>query len=142
MSPQDGNYTWARVWAIVKEHRRELVSANVIALFAVLASVPLPLMMPLLVDEVLLKQPGFLVHTMDRVFPSAWHGAVLYIGVILLLTVVFRVITVMLSVWQTREFTKIAKDVVYRIRRDLLLRLQRISMAEYEAIEAFVRHKF
>ena len=134
MSPQDGNYTWARVWAIVKEHRRELVSANVIALFAVLASVPLPLMMPLLVDEVLLKQPGFLVHTMDRVFPSAWHGAVLYIGVILLLTVIFRVITVMLSVWQTREFTKIAKDVVYRIRRDLLLRLQRISMAEYEAI--------
>jgi len=134
MSPPDGNYTWARVWAIVEEHRRELVSANVIALFAVVASVPLPLMMPLLVDEVLLKQPGFLVHVMDRVFPSVWHGAVLYIGVILLLTVVLRVITVMLSVWQTREFTKIAKDVVYRIRRDLLLRLQRISMAEYEAI--------
>jgi len=134
MSPQDGNYTWARVWAIVEEHRRELVSANVIAIFAVLASVPLPLMMPLLVDEVLLKQPGFLVHTMDSVFPYAWHGAVLYISVILLLTVIFRIITVMLSVWQTREFTKIAKDVVFRIRRDLLLRLQRISMAEYEAI--------
>ncbi|MEN8761829.1 MAG: ABC transporter ATP-binding protein [Thiogranum sp.] len=134
MSRQDGNYTWARVWAIVEEHRRELVSANVIAVFAVLASVPLPLMMPLLVDEVLLKQPGFLVHAMDSVFPSAWHGAVLYISVILLLTVIFRIITVMLSVWQTREFTKIAKDVVFRIRRDLLLRLQRISMAEYEAI--------
>jgi ATP-binding cassette subfamily C protein len=118
----------------VEEHRRELVSANVIAVFAVLASVPLPLMMPLLVDEVLLKQPGFLIGVMDLVFPSAWHGAVLYISVILVLTVVLRVVTVLLSVWQTREFTKIAKDVVYRIRRDLLLRLQRISMAEYEAI--------
>ena len=134
MSPPDGHYTWARVWAIVGEHRRELVSANVIAVFAVLASVPLPLMMPLLVDEVLLNKPGFLVHAMDLMFPAAWHGAVLYIGVILLLTVILRVITVMLSVWQTREFTKIAKDVVYCIRRDLLLRLQRISMAEYEAI--------
>jgi len=134
MSPPDGHYTWARVWAIVEEHRRELVSANVIAVFAVLASVPLPLMMPLLVDEVLLNKPGFLVHAMDLMFPAAWHGAVLYIGVILLLTVILRVITVMLSVWQTREFTKIAKDVVYCIRRDLLLRLQRISMAEYEAI--------
>jgi ATP-binding cassette subfamily C protein len=91
-------------------------------------------MMPLLVDEVLLDQPGFLVQTMDLIFPQAWRGAVLYISAILLLTVVLRVITVMLSVWQTREFTKIAKDVVYRIRRDLLLRLQRISMAEYEAI--------
>ncbi len=134
MSLQKGNYTWARVWVIVEEHRRELLSANVIAVFAVLVSVPLPLMMPLLVDEVLLKQPGILVHTMDLVFPAVWHGAVLYIGVILLLTVILRVIAVMLSVWQTREFTKIAKDVVYRIRRDLLLRLQRISMAEYEAI--------
>jgi ATP-binding cassette subfamily C protein len=134
MSPRQGNYTWVRVWTIVKEHHRELVSANVIALFAVLASVPLPLMMPLLVDEVLLDQPGFLVQTMDLIFPQAWRGAVLYISAILLLTVVLRVITVMLSVWQTREFTKIAKDVVYRIRRDLLLRLQRISMAEYEAI--------
>jgi ATP-binding cassette subfamily C protein len=134
MNPLDGIYTWARVWAIVEEHRRELASANIIALFAVLASVPLPLMMPLLVDEVLLNQPGFLVHAMDRVFPPAWHGAVLYISVILLLTVILRVITVMLSVWQTREFTKISKDVVFRIRRDLLLRLQRISMAEYEAI--------
>ena len=134
MSLQSGNYTWARVWVIVEEHRRELLSANVIAVFAVLVSVPLPLMMPLLVDEVLLKQPGILVHTMDLVFPAVWHGAVLYIGVILLLTVILRVIAVMLSVWQTREFTKIAKDVVYRIRRDLLLRLQRISMAEYEAI--------
>ena len=128
------NYTWVRVLTIVREHRRELVSANVIAVFAVLASVPLPLMMPLLVDEVLLQQPGFLVYTMDLVFPLAWHGAVLYISVILLLTVFLRAITVMLSVWQTREFTKIAKDVVYRIRRDLLLRLQRISMAEYEAV--------
>ena len=134
MSLQSGNYTWARVWVIVEEHRRELLSANVIAVFAVLVSVPLPLMMPLLVDEVLLKQPGILVHTMDLVFPAVWHGAVLYISVILLLTVILRVIAVMLSVWQTREFTKIAKDVVYRIRRDLLLRLQRISMAEYEAI--------
>jgi ATP-binding cassette subfamily C protein len=134
MNPRDGNYTWARVWAIVEEHRRELASANMIALFAVLASVPLPLMMPLLVDEVLLNQPGYLVHAMHRVFPPAWHGAVLYIGAILLLTVILRVITVMLSVWQTREFTKISKDVVFRIRRDLLLRLQRISMAEYEAI--------
>ncbi len=130
----NGGYSWRRVLAIMREHRRELMAANLIGILAVLASVPLPLMMPLLVDEVLLEEPGALVHAMDLIFPAAWHGAVLYISAILLLTVVLRVITVMLSVWQTLEFTRIAKDVVYRIRRDLLLRLQRISMAEYEAI--------
>jgi ATP-binding cassette subfamily C protein len=127
-------YDWTTVFGIVKEHRRELVAANIIAVLAVLASVPLPLMMPLLVDEVLLEQPGPMVFTMDRLFPSAWHGPVLYIGVILLLTVVLRFISVMLSVWQTRQFSLISKDVVFRIRRDLLLRLQHISMSEYEAI--------
>ncbi len=133
-SRKGGAYSWQRVLGVVAEHRRELVNAHIIAVVAVLASVPLPLMMPLLVDEVLLEEPGVLVRLMDLMFPPAWHGAVLYISVILLVTVVLRVITVMLSVWQTREFTKIAKDVVYRIRRDLLLRLQRVSMAEYEVI--------
>ncbi len=120
--------------AIVLEHRRELIAANLIALVAVLASVPLPLMMPLLVDEVLLKQPAGMVQAMDRVFPAAWHGPVLYITAILLLTIFLRFTAVMLSVWQTRQFSLISKDVVYRIRRDLLLRLQRISMSEYEAL--------
>jgi hypothetical protein len=37
------SYDWKAVWAIVLEHRRELLAANLIAVFAVLASVPLPL---------------------------------------------------------------------------------------------------
>ena len=45
-----------------------------------------------------------------------------------------RLITLLLSVWQTREFTLIAKDVSYRLRREMLLRLERISMAEYETV--------
>jgi ATP-binding cassette subfamily C protein len=132
--PSSGHYDWPRVLEIVKTHRRELIAAHVIAVLAVLAAVPLPLMMPLLVDEVLLQEPGTLVRTMDRLFPVDWHGPVLYISAILGVTVVLRFVSVMLGVWQTREFSMIAKDVVYRIRRDLLLRLRRISMAEYEAV--------
>ncbi len=133
-NPPPDNYTWRRVYDIVKEHRRELFAANAIGLLAVLAAVPLPLLMPLLVDEVLLKQPGALVGAMNSIFPVAWHGAVLYVSTILLISITLRVINVLLSVWQTRQFSMIAKDVVYRIRRDLLLRLQRISMAEYETM--------
>jgi ABC-type multidrug transport system fused ATPase/permease subunit len=43
-------------------------------------------------------------------------------------------VSLALSVWQTRAFTRISKDVIFRIRRDLLLRLQRVSMAEYETL--------
>ena len=127
-------YSWSDILAIVKRHRRELVIANLVAVLAVLAAVPLPLLMPLLVDEVLLKQPGMLVGIMDRLFPSPWHGPVLYITAVLLVTVLLRLGTLMLTVWQTRQFTLIAKDVTYRVRRELLLRLQSISMAEYESL--------
>lgn len=128
------HYAWSDILAIVRSHRRELVIANLVAILAVLASVPLPLLMPLLVDEVLLQQPGILVGWMDRLFPAVWHGPVLYVTVVLLVTVLLRLSTLMLIVWQTRQFTLIAKDVTYRVRRDLLLRLQNISMAEYETI--------
>ncbi len=127
-------YDWRSVVRIALSHRRELVVAHLIALVAVAAAVPIPLLMPLLVDEVLLKKPGMLVGLMDRAFPSAWHGPVLYIVTILLATICMRISAVLLGVWQTRQFTLIAKDVSFRIRRDLLNHLQTISMAEYETV--------
>ena len=108
--------------------------ANLVGILAVLASVPLPLLMPLLVDEVLLKQPGAMVGFMNQVFPQSWHGPVLYIVAILIVTVMLRVTAVLFTVWQTRQFTLISKDVTYRIRRDLLQHMQTISMAEYETV--------
>ncbi len=108
--------------------------ANLIALLSALISVPAPLLMPLLVDEVLLDKPAGLVHTMQRVFPTNWHGPVLYILAIMSFTILLRLVSLLLAVWQTREFTTIAKDVSYRIRSGMLAHLQKISMAEYETL--------
>jgi ATP-binding cassette subfamily C protein len=129
-----GGYNWRYILATALEHKRILVAANVVALFAMLASVPIPLLFPLLVDEVLLHKPGTLLAIIDRIFPAAWTGPVLYIGVVLLVTVVLRLLALGMSVWQVRQFTLIAKEVIYRIRRTLLHRLQRVSMAEYETM--------
>jgi len=128
------DYTWRYVIGVALGHRRELIMAQVIAVIATMLSVPVPLLMPLLVDEVLLGKPATAVATMDRMFPVDWHGPVLYVGVVLLLTVFLRLSFVLLSVWQTRQFTRIAKDVTFRLRRELLVRLERISMAEYETM--------
>ncbi len=119
---------------MIAQHRRELVAANLIAILGAVAAVPVPLLIPLLVDEVLLDQPGRAVGAMNATFPEAWHGPILYIGAILVLTLVLRVLTLVFNVWQTREFTIIAKDVIYKIRRTLLQRLERFSMAEYETL--------
>jgi ATP-binding cassette subfamily C protein len=132
--PQAGRYHWRYIFGIILQHKRELFFANIIAIFAALSMVPIPLLMPLLVDEVLLHKPGNLVSFTQGLFPQSWHGPVLYILFILLCTVSLRISSLLLTVWQTRQFTTIAKDVVYRIRHALLMRLQLISMAEYESL--------
>ncbi len=129
-----GPYDWRYLWSIARSHRRELVTANLVALAATLASIPLPLLMPLLVDEVLLDQPGPVVAAIDSAFPPEWHGPVLYILVVLGVTAVLRTVALGLNVLQGLQFTRVAKDMVYRLRRELLERLRHVSMAEYETL--------
>ena len=119
---------------MVLSHKRELVVANIVALLGTAVAVPVPLLIPLLVDEVLLHKPGTLVAWSNRLFPESWHGPVLYIFAVLALTLLLRLLALVFAVWQTRAFTRISKDVIFRIRRDLLHRLQFFSMAEYEVL--------
>lgn len=127
-------YTWAYVFALARVHRRALIRAHVVAFLAAVLSMPVPLLLPLLVDEVLLEQPARLVGSMNAFLPTGWQHALTYILVVLLLTTMLRLATLVLQVWQQREFSLVAKDLVFRMRRALIDRLQRVSMAEYEAL--------
>ena len=127
-------YNWQYILDIAKQHKRQLIKANVIAIIATLASVPVPLLMPLLVDEVLLNKPGVVINLINSITPLSLHGPVLYILFILVVTLLLRLIALVLTVFQTRQFTIIAKNVIYLIRRALLARLNSVSMSEYETL--------
>ncbi|MEE9574486.1 MAG: ABC transporter ATP-binding protein [Gammaproteobacteria bacterium] len=131
---QNHVYNWQYILTIASEHKRELVYANIIAILATLANVPVPLLMPLLVDEVLLNNPATVVKTINSMTPDSWHEPMLYIIVILVLTLCLRLVAVVLNVWQSRQFTIIAKDVIFRIRLALLTHLEKVSMSEYETL--------
>jgi ATP-binding cassette subfamily C protein len=128
--------TWRGIADELKTHRARLLQANLVALFAVAAAVPLPLLLPLMVDEVLLHHPGKMVAAIGAWFPTAWHGPVLFIGAALLVTVGLRLMAILLNVWQGRSFSLLAKDVVYRIRVRMLSRLSRIALSEFETVGA------
>lgn len=127
-------YGWSYLLGIARQHRRTLIIAHIIAIAAVLSAIPIPLLMPLLVDEVLLGRPGVVVATLNTLFPAAWHGPILYVCSILVLTVLLRLSALAFAALQVREFTQISKDMVFHMRRELLGRLERISMAEYETM--------
>ncbi|MDD5227801.1 MAG: ABC transporter ATP-binding protein [Methylococcales bacterium] len=127
-------YTWRYILSITQQHKKQLISAHLIAIFATMISVPIPLLMPLLVDEVLLKKPAIVVQTVNALSPVEWQSPLLYISAVLLLTVLLRLFAMILNVLQSRQFTLIAKDIVFRIRSELIGHLQTISMAEYESL--------
>lgn len=131
---QNHVYNWRYILAIAGEHKHEIIYANIIAILATLANVPVPLLMPLLVDEILLNNPATVVETINSITPDSWHEPMLYIIVILVFTLCLRLVAVVLNVWQSRQFTIIAKDVIFRIRHALLKHLEKVSMSEYETL--------
>ncbi|MGY6274229.1 ABC transporter ATP-binding protein [Methylomonas sp. MgM2] len=90
--------------------------------------------MPLLVDEVLLAHPGLVLNNVNRFLPEHWQQPVVYIGGVLLASLLLRLFALVLNIVQTRQFSDIAKDVIFRIRKSLVQHLQHISMSEYESL--------
>jgi ATP-binding cassette subfamily C protein len=127
-------YSWSTIYKIALEHKKELIISHSIAILATIASVPVPLLMPLLVDEVLLHKPGIIIQTVNQLFPVSWQLPILYISVILLVSVILRIIAIIFNIIQSRQFSCIAKDIVFRIRANLIGHLQNISMSEYESL--------
>ncbi|SFR47674.1 ATP-binding cassette, subfamily C [Marinobacter gudaonensis] len=125
-------YTWRDIFGLALKHKPRLVRANLLAIMATIMSVPVPLLLPVLVDEVLLDEPGPVLPVMDTLLPENWQMPVVYIGLMVLAAFLLRLGALSFNVLQSREFSKVSKDVVFRIRSRLLGRLQRVAMSEYE----------
>lgn len=133
MTLQD-RLSWTEIRRLALGHRRPLLLANLLAVLATLCSVPIPLLLPLLVDEVLLGQGDAALQVMDRFLPAAWQQALGYIALMLLASLLLRLLALAFNVLQARLFAALSKDVVYRLRLRLIERLRRIALAEYESL--------
>ncbi len=128
------NYSWDYIIQILLKHKKPLLTAHLVAILGTLMTAPVPLLMPLLVDEVLLNKPGIAVATINRYSPNAWHNPILYIGVVLISSLLLRLIGIVFNIIQTKKFSHLSKNVIFQIRRNLIQRLQFISMSEYETL--------
>ncbi|MCX2900293.1 ABC transporter ATP-binding protein [Pseudomonas mandelii] len=126
--------SWAEIRRLALQHKKALWIANGVAVLATLCSVPIPLLLPLLVDEVLLGHGDSALQIMNHALPEHWQKAAGYIGLMLLVTLSLRCAALLFNVVQARLFAALAKDIVYRIRLRLIERLKRISLGEYESL--------
>jgi ATP-binding cassette subfamily C protein len=130
----NSHYTWPYILRLVKQHKKELINAHLLAILATLVTVPVPLLMPLLVDEILLNNPGMTVATINQLIPTEWQTPTLYITAILIISLCLRILGIIFNIIQSRQFTRISKDIIFHIRKRQINHLKHISMAEYESL--------
>jgi len=120
------------IFSEIYKHKRVLLLANLVAVLATLISLPVPLLIPLLIDEIILGKGGKITQTIDQYLTIG--SPEYYIVTVLVITLVLKAITLLLNLLHIRLFTKISKQVTYVIRKKLLNHLQTVSMSEYDML--------
>ncbi|MCK4441606.1 MAG: ABC transporter ATP-binding protein, partial [Sulfurovaceae bacterium] len=116
----------------INHHKKILIVANIIAIVSILLSIPVPLLIPKLIDEVVLGKEGWITEAIDQYITIG--SPEYYILVVLIITVLLRASSLLLNIIHIRLFTKIAKEVSYKIRKRLLEHLKIVSMSEYDML--------
>ena len=120
------------IFKLLLNNKKHLIIGQIITFIAILISVPIPLMLPILVDEVLLDKPDFFVNTINNTFGIG--NAFYYIAIVALAVVFLRLIYFVFTVLITKIFTYISKYVTYKLRVKILTHLKLVNMNEYESL--------
>lgn len=123
------------IQSILKEinnHRTTLILANLVAIIATLVSLPIPMLIPLLIDEIILGNGGEVTHFIDQYITVS--SPAYYILIVLIATMLFKVISMLFNLVHIRLYTRISKQVIYTVRKRLLNHLQKVSMSEYDML--------
>ena len=121
-----------RVLKEISQHKKVLIIANIVAVCATLLSIPVPLLIPILIDEIILGKGGWVTQNIDTFVTIS--SPEYYILTVLIITIFLRALSLALTILHIRLFTKIAKDVTYNIRKQLLTHLKIVSMSEYDML--------
>ncbi|MCX6077638.1 MAG: ABC transporter ATP-binding protein [Campylobacterales bacterium] len=124
--------TLKTILKLILDNKRTLIYGQIITLLAILVSIPVPLMLPILVDEILLNKPSYFVNSINYFLGST--TPFYYIAIVTLAVIFLRFIYYFLGVVITKIFTKISKYVTFMIRKRLIEHLKIASMNEYETL--------
>ena len=116
----------------IYQHKQVLIVANLVAVFSTLLILPVPLLIPMLIDEIILGKAGRVTEVIDQFFTV--ESTAYYILIVLMVTLVAKAVSMILNLLHIRLYTKISKEVIYTIRHYLLNHLKIVSMKEYDML--------
>ena len=124
--------SFKNIFKLLLDNKKHLLLGQAITFIAILISIPIPLMLPVLVDEVLLKKPDFFINIINDTFGIG--NAFYYIAIVTLVVILLRLVHFVFTIVITKLFTYISKYVTYKLRVKVLSHLKLVNMNEYESL--------
>jgi ATP-binding cassette subfamily C protein len=128
------SYTFATLFRQIRAEKKDFWRTNLYGILATACLLPIPMLIPLLIDEVLLGHPGRMTAAVFRVFGTTpdWFNIALVLAAILCL----RFIAFFLQNRQTFFSTRLSQKISCQLRKQILNHLERVSLAEYETLKS------
>lgn len=129
-----GKYTFKTLYDQIKTQKGDFWRTSFYGITATILLLPIPMLIPLLIDEVLLQHPGKMTAFIANVFgySEVWFS----ISVILLSVLILRFIAFLFNKQKTFHATKITQKITYLLRHRVLHHLERVSLSEYETLKS------
>ena len=129
---QNNAITLKTIIGLILDKKPSLIYGQIITLLAVIISIPIPLFLPMMVDEVLLEKPAGFIATINYFIGEG--SAFTYVAIVTASVIFLRISYYLLNAIITKIFTRIAKYVTFMIRSRLIEHLKITSMNEYETL--------
>jgi len=127
-------YTFKTLYHQIKTQKSDFWRTSLYGVVATLLLLPIPMLMPLLIDEVLLKHPGKMTEMISVFFADAEVSV--YIMLMLLIVLALRFLAFFFNNKKTFYAGKITQKISYLLRHEILHHLERVSLSEYETIKS------
>jgi len=127
-------YTFQTLYRQIKSQKGDFWRTNGYGIVATLLLLPIPMLVPLLIDEVLLHHEGKITASVSMLFGTkeAWVSIV----VVLLIVLLLRVSAFFLNNKKTFYATRISQKISYLLRHRILHHLERVRLSEYETLKS------
>lgn len=127
-------YSFQTLYNEVKSEKNDYWRSSLYGIVATLLLLPVPMLIPLLIDAVLLNNEGKITQAIGTFFSrnEVWFSVSIVLAVIILL----RVTAFFFNNKKTFYATKITQKIAYFLRYRILHHLEHVSLSEYETLKA------
>lgn len=116
----------------IRYHKKSIIIANIIAIIVTLLSVPIPLFIPFIIDEVILGKEGSFVSFVSKFIDIS--SPEYYILIVFIAILIIHAITSLLGIVREAYLNKTIEEIRLSIRKKLLLHLKDVSMSEFDML--------